>query len=187
MDNSQDNAHYLAISGLVYAVVSALWVMIAYFFGDLQIFIIFLASVLLLVLAAIAIMTLQNALKIAPISAGSPELGKWFGIIFAAESIAIGVGSGVLAGLNQTEWIAPWVAFIVGLHFFPLGIILQLRSDYILGAAILALTLITLLTVPPGQWARLLGLGTALLLWLAGWTRVFFARKILQKAIDEKE
>jgi hypothetical protein len=187
MENSQDNAHYLAIGGLVYAVVSALWVMIAYFFGSLKILIILIASFLLLVLAAVAIRTLQNALKVGPISAGSPELGKWFGIIFAAEGIGIGIGSGVLAGLNQTEWIAPWVAFIVGLHFFPLGRILRLRSDYILGAAILALTLITLLTVPSEQWASLLGLGTALLLWLAGWTRVFFARKNLQRLIEAKK
>lgn len=180
MPNTQGNPHFLAIGGLVYTIVSALWVLIAYFFGELQFLILAISVVLLLVLVIISVTTLQQALKVSPITAGSSELGKWFGIIFAAEGLLIGIGSGILAGLNQTEWIAPWVAVVVALHFFPLGYLLMLPSDYLVGGAILGLTLVTVFTISSRNWARVLGLGTALLLWLAGWTRVNFSRKSLQ-------
>lgn len=186
MNNSQENTHFLAIGALVYAFVSTLWVVIANAFGNVQSFILIIAALLIFVLATTAIVTLRKALKIAPISAGDPELGKWFGIIFAAEGIGIGVGSGILVGLNLTEWIAPWVALLVGLHFFPLGYLLHLWLDYVLGAAILILILVTILSVPAESWALVLGLGTAFLLWLAGWGRVSSARKHLAQMIETK-
>lgn len=181
MPNTQDNPHFLAIGGLVYSIVSALWVLIAYYFGELQFLVLATAVVLLLVLVIKSITTLQQALKVSPISAGSQELGKWFGIIFAAEGLLIGIGSGILAGLNQTDWIAPWVAVVVALHFFPLGYLLRLPTDYFVGGAILGITLVTVFTISSTNWASVLGLGTALLLWLAGWARVYFSRKSLQR------
>ena len=177
-NKSISNPHYLAIGALIYALVSALWLTIVFFFSDLQNNFIFLfALFLLLLLVIIAFRTLQKALQFAPISSGSPELGQWFGIIFAAEGIGIGVGSGILVALDLSSWIAPWVAFLVGLHFFPLGYLLKLPLDYLLGAAILILTCTTILFAPADEWVLIIGLGTSFLLWLAGWGRIYHAQR----------
>ncbi len=180
MDEARMNAHYLAIGAIVYAGVSALWVTIAYFFGGVQAVILIVAVLLILTLIAMSIVTLRQALQIKPISAGSAELGKWFGIIFAAEGIAIGAGSGILVGLELTEWIAPWVALVVALHFFPLARLLKLPLDYVVGMGILLLTLFTVVALRTDLWAVVLGLGTAFLLWLAGWGRLYVAQQALR-------
>jgi hypothetical protein len=181
LKDSQNNTHFLAIGGLIYTGVSTLWVIIAYVFGDPLTFAMIIAIILLLGLGSVSTVTLRSAVKKSPISSGSPELGKWFGIIFAAEGMSIGIGSGILAGLERFELIAPLVALIVGLHFFPLGYLLRLRSDFVLGAAILILVAVTVFALPPERWINPLSLGTAFLLWSAGLGRVFFARKYLQR------
>lgn len=180
MSEVQHNAPYLAIGALIYAGVSALWVMIVHFTSSTHAMVLGLAAFLIVLLVAAAVFTLRQALQIQPISSGSPELGKWFGIIFSAEGIGIGVGSGILIAFNQTQWIAPWVALLVGLHFFPLGRLLQLPLDYVLGAAILILVVATVFAVEMADWARLLGSGTALFLWLAGWGRLFTAQQVIR-------
>lgn len=52
-----------------------------------------------------------------------------FCIIFAGEGIAIGVGSGIAAATGNVDWIPAITAIIVGLHFFPLGYILEITAD----------------------------------------------------------
>lgn len=175
-----DNQQYLAIGGMVYAFVSALWVGIAFFAGGLSPTLTIVALLLVILLAATAGLKLRRIPPVNQTAAESPDstaLGKWFGIIFAAEGIAIGVGSGLLAAVGLEAWIVPWVAFVVGLHFVPLCFLLRLPADYLAAAAILLLTLATVVFAPPSGWALFISMGTALVLWLAGWGRLFLANK----------
>jgi hypothetical protein len=180
MSESQQNAPYRAIGALIYAGVSALWVIIVFFNSVTQAAILALATFLIAPLIVGAVFTLHQTVQIQPISSSSPGLGKWFGMIFSAEGIGIGVGSGILIALNLNGWIAPWVALLVGLHFFPLGRLLNLPLDYGLGAAIVILVVLTVLAVEMENWPSLLGLGAALLLWLAGWGRLLTARQVIR-------
>ncbi|MDJ0755406.1 MAG: hypothetical protein QNJ45_17915 [Ardenticatenaceae bacterium] len=167
------NPHGLAVGGGIYAVVSAVWLGIALALD--------LVSGLVLAITAVpAVALLASSIWVGlrtPVSHAYDQqatIGKWFGLIFAGEGILIGVGSGVLMALDQPDLILPWVAFIVGLHFFPLGYLLRLKLDYLLGAAIVLLSIVGSFTNLPTQQV-MLTFGTALLLWLAGVGRLTFA------------
>ncbi|MEM7799294.1 MAG: hypothetical protein AAF633_08900, partial [Chloroflexota bacterium] len=98
----------------------------------------------------------------------SSQYGKALGIIFAVQGIAIGVGSGLLAGASMADWIVPWIAAVVGLHFFPVGKLFNLWLDHLLAIAIIALVTVTVVSQPQEVWAAMISIGMALLLWLAG-------------------
>ena len=185
MSESTMNPRYLAIGAVIYAIVSALWVVITAVFGSLSNAVVLGTAVtLIILLIAAAFFTLQQSAKSPLPQAGSAELGKWFGIIFAAEGIGIGVGSGVLVGLGHPDWIAPWVAVVVGLHFLPLARLLKLAFDYVLGAAIIVWVVAIVVLLPTSAWPSLIGLGTAVLLWLAGWGRLWVAHQALHPSLS---
>lgn len=167
------DVHSMAIGGGVYAMATAVWLGIALALG--------LVSGVLLVTAVpiliLLLMSIQTARRLPP-SPANPQkasIGKWFGIIFAWEGILIGVGSGILLALDQPNLILSWVAFIVGLHFFPLGYLLRLKGDYLLGAAIVLLVIVTL-SFDLATRQMVLTFGTAVFLWLAGVGRLLIAR-----------
>ncbi len=169
------NARGLALGGGIYAVVSAVWLGIALALD--------LVSGLILAIAVVpAVALLASSIWVglrSPTAATSDQqvtIGKWLGLIFAGEGILIGVGSGVLMALEQPDLVLPWVALIVGLHFFPLGYLLRLKLDYLLGAAIVLLSTATFFADLPTQQV-VLTFGTALLLWLAGVGRLTLAFK----------
>ena len=177
------NGRYLAIGALIYAVVSTLWIAIAYFVGDLTNgFVVGTAVFLIILLIGAAIFTLRQTTNSPTVQDNAAELGKWFGIIFSAEGIAIGVGSGILAGFEQTIWIVPWVALVVGLHFLPLARLLKLPFDTILGIAIVLFVGVTVLLVDQTNWVNWIAVGTAVFLWLAGWGRLLVARRAILHA-----
>lgn len=168
------DARYLAMGGAVYAVVTAVWLGIALALDLAGGMVLLGVSVPVLILLLLSI---QMA-RVLPPTSGSERnaaIGKWFGIIFAGEGALIGVGSGVLLALGQPDLILSWVALIVGLHFFPLGYLLGLNLDYLLGAAIVLLATVTLLFDLATRQV-VLTFGTVALLWLAGVARLAAAR-----------
>lgn len=44
-----------------------------------------------------------------------------FGIVCGVEFGLAGLGAAVLGVRKRPEWIAPWIAFVVGVHFVPLA------------------------------------------------------------------
>lgn len=56
-----------------------------------------------------------------------------FIIIFWIEVILIAVGNGLLAWRGQATWISSWTAFIVAIHFLPLGSVFNDGGFYALG------------------------------------------------------
>lgn len=182
-ETERKNPFYLAIGGLMYSIASTIWLFIAYFVGGVQhVILMGVAALLLLLLAGTAVSTMRRARQNDELSSASSALGQWFGLIFTAEGIAIGVGSGILVALGHTGWIAPWVAAVVGLHFFPLGRLLNLPTDYLLGSAILLLVVGTIVAAPQHSWVAIIALGTAVFLWLAGVGRLAAVRRLSHEA-----
>lgn len=58
-------------------------------------------------------------------TAFTPETGRTFGLVVGLEFLIAGIGAGVLAAMRKGHRIAPWVALVVGAHFFPLARLIQ--------------------------------------------------------------
>jgi hypothetical protein len=54
----------------------------------------------------------------------APGAGRHYGIIVGVEFAVAGIGAGVLGARGLARWIAPWVAFVVGVHFWPMAPVL---------------------------------------------------------------
>lgn len=58
--------------------------------------------------------------------------GKWFGIIFGLEGIAIPIVINVAIFMHHPELSIPLMALVVGLHFYPLAWVFKRNIDYFL-------------------------------------------------------
>jgi len=74
-----------------------------------------------------------------------PETSRNFGIVVGIEFGLAGLGAIVLALRKHKEFIAPWVAFVVGVHLFPVAVILHYPLIHAVGALV---TVASLLAVP---------------------------------------
>lgn len=102
----------------------------------------------------------------------------WFGITFASEVLLIIVASVICNAINRFDLFFPIMALIVGVHFFPLAALFQVKSYYLVGLLFCLLAVITLFAVPESvnfdgqqitaQWV-VLGFGAAIILWGVGW------------------
>lgn len=172
-------ARYLGIAAIIYAAVSAYWLVLEQFFGaGNTLTLTILGAIAILALVVLAAMLIRQSSPPAP-ATERDRTGMWFGIIFAWEGIGIGVASGVLAALGQTQWIGVAVAIIVGLHFFPLGWLFGLRMDYVIGVLIVLLAVLTPIFV--GEEAprfTVIAYGCALILFGAGVGRLMLGRRL---------
>ena len=78
-------------------------------------------------------------------TAFNPQTGRTFGLIVGIEFTIAGIGAGVLAALGKPQLIAPWVALVVGVHFWPLAPLL--RYPLLYGVAALV-SIAALVAVP---------------------------------------
>ncbi|RED56295.1 DUF7010 family protein [Cohnella lupini] len=101
----------------------------------------------------------------------------WFNLIFAAEGIAVAITIAVCNATGHTELIPLVIAIIVGVHFFPLAPLFQVRLYYWTGALLCLLAIVTWLFVPSefmigdhqvNAFMSITGLGSALILWATG-------------------
>jgi hypothetical protein len=119
------------------------------------------------------------------------RIKRRFGLVNLLQGIAIG-GTFTLGFIfRHPEYIPPIVAFIVGLHFFALAPILQIRFDYIIGILLCLLSLATMLILPVyvsvGNtsseniflWGAVTGIGSAVVLWVGAISRLINTRAAL--------
>jgi|SRR5690625_4652489 len=64
-------------------------------------------------------------------------------IVFYAEFFIAGVGAFLLSRLNKKNYVAPWISFIVGTHFFWLADIFKDPSLHILAVLMIGIALIS--------------------------------------------
>jgi len=62
-----------------------------------------------------------------------PVVRRRYSIIVGLEFGLLGAGAAVLGATGQYRWIAVWICFGVGVHFFPLATTLANRSLRLLG------------------------------------------------------
>jgi MFS family permease len=58
---------------------------------------------------------------------------KWFIIIFISEGVLIFLVINVLVNINLAQFFIPCFALIVGLHFYPLGVVFKRTVHYFVG------------------------------------------------------
>ena len=116
---------------------------------------------------------------------------RGFGIVNLVQGIAIGATFMLGFRLQHPEYIPPVVAFIVGLHFVALAPILRMRFDYIIGLLLCLLALVTMFTLPMYVnddalqrriflWGVVMGIGTAIVLWLGAISRLRGVQRALK-------
>jgi hypothetical protein len=179
MTQKQSRSRYFGIGAIIYALVSAVWLVIEWTLGTVQnIFITGIGFIMIAMLVTLAIRHIMQSP--AYVAEAGDKTGMWFGIIFTWEGIGIGVVSGILIVLELVAWIPVAVAIIVGLHFFPLGFLLKIKTDYIVGAALLSLAIATPLLITPAEnWVSVIAYGTTIVLFIAGASRLVIGRNLL--------
>lgn len=61
-----------------------------------------------------------------------------FGVVVGFELAAAGIGAAVLARRDRSEFVAVWVAVVVGIHFIPLAWLLDYPLLHTVGIAVVA-------------------------------------------------
>jgi len=112
----------------------------------------------------------------------------WFNIIFAAEGLAIAITIAVCNATQHTELIPPVIAIIVGVHFFSLAPLFQVRVYYFTGSLLCLLAIITLRFVPVmvtvgehqiNAYMSVVGFGSCLIFWVTGLAIWLIGKRLL--------
>lgn len=125
-----------------------------------------LAAVLSLIVAIVGgVLTLRHRseLTTARDKASSARYGRRVGLTY----LVIGIGVAVLVVTDQPKYVAPWVGFIVGAHFWILVDVLRDRLLIPLGMVVVAVSMaavvVGLTTSVPPNFVAGIGIGIALL------------------------
>lgn len=119
------------------------------------------------------------------------QTGRWFVIIFAAEGLLIGIASIICNAIGRFDLFFPIMAAIVGVHFFPLAALFEVKPYYLVGALLCLLAGVTLLVVPASAslggrqitaQSVVLGLGAACILWSVGVALWLLGKRLLASA-----
>ncbi|GAB3153708.1 hypothetical protein GCM10027290_47010 [Micromonospora sonneratiae] len=105
------------------------------------------------------------------------DTSRTFGIVVGIEFGLAGLGAGILALLRQSEMISAWIAFVVGVHLFPVAILIDYPLIHVVAALI---TLVSLAAVPVARFRSLrvsavVGVGTGSVLLVAAVSTVIIA------------
>lgn len=124
----------------------------------------------------------------------SKNVDKWFNIVFATQFALIIIAAIVCNSIGYFDWFFPIMAIIVGVHFFPLAYLFQVKVYYVIGTLLCLLTIATLLFVPLkvslGQyqintWWSFVGFGSMLILWITSVVILSIGRKLLRIARNQ--
>ncbi len=111
-----------------------------------------------------------------------------FRLVFAIEMGLILAAFLISRAAGRFDLFFPAMMFIVGIHFFPLAALFGVRKYYLAGALLCALSIFTVLLVPPraslggtriAGWSVALGFGGALILWVIGTTQWIYGQALL--------
>jgi hypothetical protein len=96
----------------------------------------------------------------------------------AVEGVAIFTGVNVLANTGHGEWTIPFIAMVVGLHFFPLAIGFRAPIYWLTGLGLIGVAAAGVALVPSGTTqGAAIGLGCACVLYLTAFVITAFAPK----------
>ncbi len=117
------------------------------------------------------------------------RLMRRFGLIFAAECLAIAIASVVCTSTHHWRLTVPLILVIVGLHFLPLAKLFLVPRYYITGALFCVIPIVTMLSVPAhariGQslsWITIPTVGCALVSLATAWAGLNEVRRFVVAA-----
>ena len=119
----------------------------------------------------------------------------WFGIIFGIEFVLIAISSTLLSTFKGDVFIAPAIALIVGIHFFPLSRLFHVPVFSITGGLLSVLALVALIALllglpiagsSPYNWSLFVGIGTTLTLWLTAVYITQFGFRVMRQGNRHK-
>lgn len=93
------------------------------------------------------------------------EIGLHFYLIFGFEMAAIFVAVVVLKALRYADYILSGIAFIVGVHFFPVAALFHLPAYYATGLVGVAIGLVGFFVDDPALRQKIVGISFGVLLW----------------------
>ncbi|HET7579985.1 MAG TPA: hypothetical protein VFK33_11960 [Bacillales bacterium] len=111
-----------------------------------------------------------------------------FNLTSGVEFALIAIAGAIFGSAGHFEYFFPVMALIVGVHFFPLAYLFQVKIHYVAGILLCLLALTTLFFVPlkttVGQheiiaWWSSVGFGSALILWVTGITIWLRGRRLI--------
>lgn len=109
-----------------------------------------------------------------------------FGMVVGIEFLSIIVAIVLLRFFKHTEFIAPVICFIVGLHFLPLASLFGVRAYALVGIALSLLGGGAMLALLFGwtlgdlfTWSVIVALGTAALFWFTAFFILVKVRRVL--------
>jgi hypothetical protein len=71
----------------------------------------------------------------------TPQARRNFGVIVGIEFASAGIGAVILNVIRKPEFVAPWIALIVGVHFFPLANLFRFSWLFVVGGLVTACAL----------------------------------------------
>ncbi len=115
------------------------------------------------------------------------KVARRFGMVCAVEIAAIVAAVVLLRLFTHSEYIAPAICLIVGLHFFPLASLFKVQVYTLTGVALSLLAVGALLALLFGvtfgtvyTWPAIVGLGGAGVLWLTSLFNLASVRQALR-------
>jgi len=153
-----------------------------------------LAALLLLIIAINLIrkvVRLPKDVLSAEVQARVKRIKRAFAIISIVQGLAIGAAFALGSISERPFYVPPAIVLIVGLHFFALAPLLRMRFDYIIGTLLCLLALVTVFALPVyatvGEtasqriflWGAVIGIGSAIVLWLGAIARLLNVRTAL--------
>jgi hypothetical protein len=104
-----------------------------------------------------------------------PVVRRRYGIVVGLEFGLLGAGAAVLGVTGLYQWAPVWICFGVGVHFFPLAVVLENRSLYPLGVLLIIVALVALVVALATAVApsTITGLGAGLCLFAFGLASLF--------------
>ena len=101
------------------------------------------------------------------IDLGNVGTGKWFRMTVVIEFGLIATVAAVLPRVGLGSQVFPIVSLVVGLHFFPLGVLFKAKRHHVVGVFMTTLTLAAILVLQPPLEDVLIGLGNGIILWVS--------------------
>jgi len=126
--------------------------------------------------------------------AESKRIWVWFGIIFGIEFLLIAISSTLLSTFQRDVFIAPAIALIVGIHFFPLARLFRVPVFSMTGELLSVLALVALIALllglpiagsSPYNWSLFVGIGTTLILWLTAVYITQFGFRVMRRGTSK--
>jgi hypothetical protein len=190
----------ICIGALVFTFYGGLWAiagLISLGMLDALVLVITLGLIMLFLLIAIVV-TMRKVLHLPQeelslvVRQRVSRIKRLFALINVFQAIAI-IGTMIIASrIHRPEFIMPAIALIVGLHFFVLAPVLEMRIDYLIGTLLSLLVVMTILVLPVQAnvsgtshrffvWGFVTGIGSAVLLWLGAIARLLKVKSALSQ------